>query len=199
VVEGAPTNRSDGAPSPQRSAQTLPIPLGGLVPVHRHATALRRRLRQHRSAPMLALTLVAIGGGIWLSISPRTFNAGRDAIGVQVDDLTLTPSANATAGTAVFSGAATLVVVTAPSGLIKGGAVMIWNGLRTTGRCVLLERAGGATETCEFGVGATRLTSSDRYVARTRTWNRRYGDGVDVTISVPSGSMPIPIPFPLGR
>jgi hypothetical protein len=148
---------------------------------------------------MLALTLVAVGGGIWLSISPRGFNAGRDAVGVQVDDMTLTPSANATAGTEVFSGAATLVVVRAPSGLITGGAVMTWNGLRATGRCALLERAEGAMETCEFGLGATRLTSSDRYVASTRTWNRRYGDGVDVTISVPSGSTPIPIPFPVGR
>jgi hypothetical protein len=148
---------------------------------------------------MLAMALVAVGGGIWFSTSPHSFNAGRDAIGVQVDDMTLTPSAKAAAGTDVFSGAATLVLVTAPSGLIRGGAVMTWNGLRTTGRCVLLERAGGATETCEFWVGTARLTSSDRYVARTRTWNRRYGDGVDVTISVPSGSAPVPIPFPLGR
>ena len=183
----------------ERSSQTLPVPLGGLAPVHRHSTALRRALRRYRSTPMMALALAAAGIGVWLSVSPRSFDAGLDAVGVHVDDMVLTPVAQSAVGTKVFTGAATLVLAVGSPGIVRAGAVTTWNGVPTTGRCVLIGGAAGASETCQYELGTARLTSTDAYVARTRTWHRRYSDGDEITITVPAGSALIPIPFPLGR
>jgi hypothetical protein len=181
-----------------RAPQILPVPLGGLAPAHRHATALKRIVRRHRSTPLLALALAAGAGGVWLSTTSRTFEAGQDAAGVHVDDLTLTPGVQSVAGTRIFTGAATMVITTA-SGVIRSGAVMTWNGVSTTGRCTLRRDAAGASETCMFSMGATQLTSVDRFDVTTRTWKRRYGDGVEITIAVPTGTELMPVPFPLAR
>jgi hypothetical protein len=183
----------------ERSTQTLPVPLGELVPVHRHSTALRRTMRRHRSAPLIALALAASGSGVWLSTSPRSFDAGEDAVGVHVDDTTLTPVAQPGAGTKVFTGAATLVIAAASPGMERAGAVTTWNSVPTTGHCVLVDGAAVASETCVYDMGTTRLTSTDSFAASTRTWHRRYSDGVEITITVPAGSSVIPIPLPLGR
>jgi hypothetical protein len=190
---------ADPSGSLERSTQTLPVPLGGLAPVHRHSTALRRTMRLHRSAPLIALALAASGSGVWLSTSPRSFDTGEDAVGVHVDDMTLTPVAQTAARTKVFTGVATLVIAAASPRMEKAGAVTTWNGVPTTGRCVLIDGAAVASETCVYDMGTTRLTSTDSFAARTRTWHRRYSDGVEITITVPAGSAVIPIPFPLGR
>ncbi len=195
AIVGSP----DKTASLDRSAQTLPVPLGGLAPVHRRSTALGRTLRRHRSAPLFAAALAASCTGAWLSTSPRSFDAGQYATGIHVDDWTLALAAQSAAGTQVFTGAATVAIETTPSGVVRAGAVMTWNGVRTTGRCVLARSATGAGETCVYEIGPTRLTSKDTYVTGTRTWSRRYGDGVEIAISVPSGSALIPVPFPLGR
>jgi hypothetical protein len=184
---------------PERSNQTLPVPLGGLAPVHRHSTAMRRTLRRHPSAPLMALALAASGCGVWLSISPRSFDAGGDAAGVHIDDMTLTPVSPPMAGTTIFTGAATLVIVAPSPRTARAGAVTTWNGVPTTGRCVLTDGASVASEMCEYDIGTGRLTSTDSFTAATRTWRRRYSDGVEITIAVLAGSAVIPIPFPLGR
>jgi len=156
-------------------------------------------LRRYRSAPMMALALAAAGSGVWLSISPRSFEAGVDAVGVHVDGVVLTPVAQSAAGTKVFTGAATLVIMFASPGIVRAGAVTTWNGVLTTGRCVLIGSAAGASETCQYDLGTALLTSTDAFVSRTRTWHRRYSDRGEITITVPAGSALIPIPFPLGR
>jgi hypothetical protein len=147
----------------------------------------------------MALALAAAGGGVLLSTSPRSFDAGVDAVGVHVDDAILTPVAQSAAGTKVFTGAATLVIVVASPGIVRAGAVTTWNGVLTTGRCVLIGGAAGASETCQYDLGTALLTSIDSFVVRTRTWHRRYSDGGEIAITVPAGSALIPVPFPLGR
>jgi hypothetical protein len=181
-----------------RAPQILPVPLGGLAPAHRRSTALKRIVRRYRSIPLLALAFAAGAGGVWLSSTSGTFEAGQDAAGVHVDGLTLTPAVQSVAGTQVFTGAATIVIMTA-SGEIRSGAVMTWNGVSTTGRCTLRRGVAGVSETCMFSMGATRLTSIDRFDAATRTWQRHYGDDVDIMISVPTGTRLMPVPFPLAR
>lgn len=189
---------SNIAGSLDRSPQTLPVPLGGLAPAHRHTTALRRTLRRHRSAPIVALGLVAAAGGVWLS-TPSGFQAGRDQAGVQVGELTLSRTRQTAAGTEIFTGRATLVITTA-AGVSRGGAVMTWNGVPATGRCVLVHGVSAATsETCDFTMGARRLTAVDRFDPAIRTWRRRYDDGDEITIALPAGASLIPLPFPLGR
>jgi hypothetical protein len=199
VVDRGIVPAAGATSSLERSTQTLPVPLGGLAPVHRHSTALRRTLRRHRSAPMMAVALAAAGSGVWLSTSPRSFNAGDEVVGVRVDDVILTPVAQSAVGTKVFTGAATLVIEVASPRMVRAGAVTTWNGVPTTGRCVLISGAPGASETCQYDLGTARLTSTDSFVARTRTWHRRYSDGGEIAITVPAGSALIPIPFPLGR
>ena len=184
---------------PERSNQTLPVPLGGLAPVHRHSTAMRRTLRRHRSVPLMALAFAASGCGVWLSTSPRSFDAGGDGSRVQIDDMTLTPIEQPESGPTVFTGAAPLVIVAPSPHSERAGAVTTWNGVPTTGRCVLTDGAAVASEVCEYAIGTARLTSTDIFTTATRTWHRRYSDGVEITIAVPAGSEVIPIPFPLGR
>lgn len=192
----APLARS---PTPlERSTQTLPVPLGGLAPVHRKAT-IQRVLRRHQSAPIVVLALVSASTGVWLSTSPRSFAVGRDEAGVHIDAIVLTQADRPALGGMVFSGAAAVAITGLSAGVVRAGAVMTWNGAQTTARCVLRYRAEGAAESCVYTIGATRLTSSDVYTAATRTWQRRYGDQVEVTIRVPGGTTLIPIPFPLGH
>jgi hypothetical protein len=183
----------------ERSAQTLPVPLGGLAPVHRRSTRWRRTVRAHRSVPMLALALVSAAGGVCLSTTPRPLDAGLDGAGVHVDGVTLTRVAISSASTQIFTGAATLVIDTASSGVITAAAVMTWNGLSATVRCVFHRGGAGGVETCLYELGSNQLTSTDRFSARTRTWFRQYSDGVAVAIGLPRGSTVIPIPFPLGH
>jgi hypothetical protein len=199
VSDRATLPASDVTTSLPRSAQTLPVPLGGLAPVHRGSTALGRILRRQRTASLLAFALIAAGSGVWLSTSPRSFDAGNDAAGVHIGDILLTPVAQSTSGLHVFTGAAALAIATASDGTMRAGAVMTWNGVSTTARCELRPGDAGAEETCHYDMGPIRLTSTDSYAARMRTWRRRYGDGVEITITVPSGTALIPIPFPLGR
>lgn len=190
---------SDAPSALGRSAQTLPIPLGGLAPVHRNSTAIQRVLRRHRSAPLLALAIVAAGTGAWLSTSPRSFDAGRDDAGVHIDDFVLEPLAQSPAGMQVFTGVASLVIANTSAGVVRAGAVMSWNGFSTSGRCVLAHGAASTEETCDYLIGTARLSSTDTYTAATRTWHRRYSDGVEIAVTVPGGTTVIPIPFPLGR
>lgn len=189
---------SDRAHPLDRAPQLLPVPLGGLAPAHRHTTALKRIIRRHSTAPLLVLAFAAGAGGAWLSTSSRTFEAGQDAAGVHIDGLTLEPTVQSDASTQIFTGAATMVITTSP-GVTRGGAVMTWNGVSATGRCALRRDAAGVSETCMYSMGTRWLTSVDRFDATTRTWKRRYNDGVEVTINVPTGAVLMPVPFPLAR
>lgn len=186
------------AGSLDRAPQTLPVPLGGLAPAHRRTSALRRTLRRHRTAPLLALALVASASGVWLSADPPAFEVGMDAAGLHVDGVTLLRAAESVAGTQIFTGAAT-VAITTTSGVIRAGSVMTWNGVLTTGRCELRRGPAGASETCMYSLGTRRLTSVDLFVTSTRTWRRHYSDGVDITIGVSAPAALIPLPFPFGR
>ncbi len=134
-----------------------------------------------------------------MSTAPRSFDAGQDGTGVHVDGTTLTPVAQKTSGSQVYTGAATLVIDTSSSGVITAAAVMTWNGLSATVRCVFLHSGTGGVETCLYELGSQQLSSIDRFSAGTQSWYRQYSDGVAVTISVPRGSMVIPVPFPLGH
>ncbi len=99
----------------------------------------------------------------------------------------------------MFTGAATLVIDTAPSGMITSAAVMTWNGLSATVRCVFLRSGTGGVESCLYELGSQRLSSIDRFSASSQNWYRQYSDGVAITISVPRGNIVIPVPFPLGH
>lgn len=149
---------------------------------------------------MTATALVTGIGGVLLATRPVTFTVGMSATGVRIDGALLSTTEPQTVpGVQLFSGAASLAINTSRGGTSRAGAVMTWGGLATTGQCVLVAVASGASDACRFAIGPTRLTAVDTFDARAHVWHRHYADGVDVAIAVPPGSPLIPIPFPLGH
>ncbi len=148
----------------------------------------------------MVLALIAAGTGVWLSTSPRPHVVAMDPGGVRVDDIVLTRLASEpSAGLQLFTGVATLALSRAGSGVMRGGAVMTWNGHVTTGRCVVHMARHATGEACEFRVGTTRLDAVDTFDNTSSTWHRHYSDGVEIAITVPGGSALIPVPFPVGH
>ncbi len=189
-----------GAAGLDRSPQLLPVPLGGLHPARRHPSTLLRHWRRHQPQVMIVISLVAGLCGVWLAADPTTSTVAFDAAGVHVDDALLDAVSPATIhGVRVFDGPASLAITTPRGGISRAGSVMTWGGLATTGQCVLVVVAAGASDACRFTIGAAHLAAADTFDAPDHVWHRRYADGVDVTIAVPAGSALIPIPFPLGH
>jgi len=182
-----------------RVAQVLPVPLGGLVPARRPPSRARV-WRRHQSATLAALALIAGGAGVWISVAPRAHWVSFEAHAVRVDDAMLTSVAAPPGATLrLFSGAATLALMPGGADIMRGGAVMSWNGSTTTGRCVLELETTRPTETCDFTLGSRHLASHDTFDEAASVWHRHYSDGVEVAITVAQGSQIIPLPFPLGR
>ncbi len=180
--------------------QILPVPLGGMLPVHRRQNAWLRRWRRHEAGALTVLALIAAGIGVGLSTSPRGHVVSMNAVGVRVDEVVLTRVASApSAEFQLFTGVATLALHEAAPGVMRGGAVMTWNGHATTGRCVVRMTRHATGEACEFSIGTTRLTADDIFDHASSTWHRRYSDGVEIAIAVPGGSPLIPVPFPVGH
>ena len=182
-----------------RTPQLLPVPLGGLNPARRKPSTLLRRWRRHQPKVMIATALVAGACGVWLATKPVTSTVAMDATGVHVDGALLAAVSPQTVhGVQVFDGPASLAITTPRGGTSRAGAVMTWEGLATTGQCVLVVGAG-ASDACRFTIGGAGLSAADTFDARSHVWYRRYADGVEVTIAVPAGSPLIPVPFPLGH
>lgn len=184
-----------------RTSQNLPIPLGGLVPVHRHTSPWIRTWRRQRVRVATLLVLAAVSTGAWLGSGPPTFSVATSGSTIRIDDVVLTRSSLAeVAGTRVYVGAAALALTPGAGGTTTGGAVLTWDGRASTGRCLLSIPATSApTDACRYRIGRLALTSVDVFDPHASAWTRRYSDGVTVRIDVSPGSMLIPIPIPLGR
>jgi hypothetical protein len=192
--------RLDGTAALDRTPQILPIPLGGLTPVRRRSSVVLRRFRRHQSTALLALAAVATGGAVWLSTSSRSFTVELTASELRVDGVVLTASTpQPVGGTTVFTGQASLALTTGDSGSMRAAAVMTLNGVEATGQCEMHVLPMTASEACNFKSGAAEVTSVGTFDFASRTWHRRYSDGVETTITVPGGSELIPVPFPLGH
>ncbi|HUZ71021.1 MAG TPA: hypothetical protein VMU65_15035 [Candidatus Saccharimonadales bacterium] len=192
--------RATGRLALDRSPQVLPVPLGGLTPARRHPSTLLRHWWRHQPKVMMAMALVAGICSVWLALIPPSFTIAMDATGVHVDGAVLRAATpQSVLGMRVFRGPASLAITASRGGASRAGAVMTWGGVVTTGRCVLVVIATGASDTCRFTMGSARLSARDTFDARAHIWHRVYGDGADVTIAVPAGSPLIPIPFPLGH
>lgn len=192
--------QATGLSALDRAPQLLPVPLGGLSPARHQPSTLLRHWRRRQPMVMTAAALLIGVCGVWLGLSPATVTVRIGPSGVLVDDSLLTPlAAQSMHGLRVFNGPASLAITDAGGGTSHAGAVMTWNGLATTGQCVLVVVKSGASDTCRFAIGAKRLTAADTFDARNHVWRRHYADGVDIAIQVPAGSALIPVPFPLGR
>jgi hypothetical protein len=193
-------DRPDGTAALDRTPQILPIPLGGLTPVRRRSSLILRRFRRHHSTALLVLAGVAIAGAVWLSTTSRSFTVEMTASGLRVDDVVLTASTpRFVGGMRVFTGEASVALAAGEPGSMRAAAVMTLNGVKTTGQCESHVLSKTASEACQFKGGGAVLTSTATFDFGSRAWDRRYSDGIGVTITVPRGSELIPIPFPLGH
>jgi hypothetical protein len=161
---------------------------------------LLRRLRRHQSTALLALAGVATGCAVWLSMSSRSFTVEMTASGLRVDDVVLTVSTSPSVdGMRVFTGQASVALATGDPGSMRAAAVTTVNGAEAIGQCESHVSSATASEACQFKRGGIELTSTATFDFVSRSWDRHYSDGVEVTIMVPKGSELIPIPFPLGH
>jgi hypothetical protein len=164
--------------------QRLPLPVGSPHPVRRPLRAAGRGSRLARGAAALA-GLLAAAGGAALAATPPTVTVGMDAGAYRVGEVTLPAR-----GGGVYAGPDGAVVVDGPR---AAGATRL-RGVRMLGSCRLAADARG--ERCTFDLGGRQLTAVDRLDGG--GWDRRYGDGATVRISL-SGGRPVPVPIALGR
>jgi len=188
-----------------RDPQHLPVPLGDLRPRRqaRGAAAPTRFWRRRNSEIVAAVgMLLAIAAAV-VTVTRPPLSVYLEGDTVHVGGLALTHQAGnggLTEGS-LFTGPATLLMVTRSDGSVVASAVTFLAGRRVTGVCHF--GPPGATEImehCELHIGGASVTCDDtlRFDAP-GSWQRRCSDGQALTVSVPDGTDVIPMPFPLGR
>jgi len=144
------------------------------------------------------LGALAALAGILLTVTPSTISVSRRGNTVTVGESILTA---VSADPDVFRGDAVLVVHRRPDGTVRAAASTQAAGRLSTGACTMTRRSDRLVEeTCEFRLGARRLTAVDHLdVGSGAAWRRRYDDGREVTITVHPDAAVVPVPFPIGR
>ena len=180
--------------------QHLPVPLGGAHPAHVRSIprGTRAWARHWRS---LAITVGALSAavGTWLGLASPDISVFLDASGVHVGNMVLKPLArDGVMGTSVYSGDATFAVRIATDGALVGSAVTYVGGVRSSGVCHMRMQLGGFIEDCRFTMGGRSFTSRDVYTRDAHSWLRRYSDGSQTRVDVPSAARLVPVPFPIG-
>ena len=197
-----------------RQPQNLPLPLAGLRIVRRPrlASPLRRRLRRLLPAACGLAGLLMMVGGVTLALTRPALSAYSTGDTVHIAGVVLRatappqvaindPSLRSVPGqtVTVYTGDATLVIVTR-RGRVRAGAAAMVDGRRQTGACDLAPLSPDELEErCNFSAGSAHYSAVDEYRVTEGSWHRRYSDGGETVISVPSGAAVVPLPFPLGR
>src|SRR5579884_2258844 len=174
----------------QPDRQHLPVPIAGGVPAH--AALAGRRIRLSATVAIYAAAAAVVLYAAWLAIVPATPSMFLSADGLHVDGVAV-PRESTADGVTVFTGSVTLALTSAHGDEIAA-AETIFQGRRTTGRCV----RRGLREQCRFFIGATVLTALDTFDSRESVWQRVYSDGTAVSIAVPQGAGLVPVALPLG-
>lgn len=188
-----------------RDPQLLPVPLGGLRP-RRQVRSVPAPLRLWRRHGYEILAT----GGLLLAVAAAVVTMTRPALAVYLEgdtvhigSLTLShPRDNGDlAEGRLYTGAATLLLVSRPDGAVIASAVTFLGGERVTGVCTLGPPVTTEiTESCAFHIGGRSVTCEDVLRFDTPgTWERACSDGQRLTVAVPAGETVIPMPFPLGR
>lgn len=146
--------------------------------------------------------LLAIAAVI-VTVTRPPLSAYMEGDAVHVDGLILShPADNAGLATGrVYTGPATLLLVTRPDGTVVGSSVAYLAGRRATGVCTLdPPTRSAASEHCVLHIGNEVVECDDvlRFTAP-GGWSRRCSDGQRLSVAVPEGAAAIPLAFPLGR
>ncbi len=188
-----------------RDPQLLPVPLGDLRP-RRQARSVPAPLRVWRRHSFEILAT----WGLLLAVAAAVVTVTRPALAVYLEgdtvhigSLTLShpPDNDGLAEGRLYTGPATLLMVSRPGGGVVASAVTFLGGERVTGVCTLGPPAATEiTESCALHIGGRSVSCEDvlRFEAP-GSWQRACNDGQRLTVSVPAGAVVMPMPFPLGR
>lgn len=184
-----------------RDAQALPVPLGGGTPVRLVRRRRRRLLRRHGEAMATIVGCVAGLTGAALLLAPAPVSAYLGGDGIHVGTMTLAPMRPGPGGSALlYSGDASYALSEPGDGTARASAAWMENGVMRTATCTLKSEPLRLIDECTFDVGSGEQTSVDILDLRAgSTWQRTYGDGWRVDISVPPAGAAVPMPFPIGR
>lgn len=196
--------RSGRAGLIDRDPQNLPVPIAGLRPERQRPEPAPLRFWRRRGAELVAasgLLLAVAAAGVTVTRPPVAAYMEGDT--VHVGDLTLHHPAN-NGGVDVgrlYTGPATLLMVTRADGSVVASSVTFLDGQRVTGVCTFgPPSATLISERCLFEIGGASVTCDDTLrFAAPGSWQRRCSDGQQLTVSVPQGADVIPLPFDLGR
>jgi hypothetical protein len=179
--------------------QTLPIPIGGLTPVHRRTRSVRQLGRRRQPVCLASLGALAAALGVVITLSPTTIAAFGDASTIHIGSSLMQRGASpAVPGSRLYVGDVSIVMVPDRSGW-RAAATTTLNGQPARGVCNLEDTVQTATETCTFTLGGQTLRATDVFDASAGQWHREYSDGVKVMFSVPSRASLVPIPIPFGH
>src|ERR1019366_3398379 len=95
-------------------------------------------------------------------------------------------------GSGRYAGDAALVIGSTTNGVTRAAADAVVRGQDESGVCVM--SVSQLEERCLFVTGSSNASAFVRWAGS--SWNRRYDDGVPLTI--PPNSM-VPLPFEVGR
>ena len=175
-------------------------PIGGVARVRAGPVWLRPR----HSLEILATC------GLLLAVAAAVVTVTRPALAVYLEgdtvhigSLTLShPRDNGgLAEGRLYTGPATLLMVSRPGGAVVASAVTFLGGQRVTGFCTLGPPAATEiTESCTLHIGGRHVTCEDALrFDRSGSWQRNCSDGQRLSVAVPAGAVAVPMPFPLGR
>jgi hypothetical protein len=195
------SNRNDFPTHPgliDRNPQNIPLPVGGFSVVRRrHRVAqLKRWWRRNTVNIFTALGMGAAAAGAILSSTQPAVPVYQSGNFVHVADTVLHP-----AGSNLFVGNAAFVTAKLPSGQVRAAASTLVRGKNVSGFCQMsFISATQVEESCSFVIGNRTVSADDQLdTAKGGVWHRRYGDGQEVSIQVPSNGSVIPIPFAIGK
>lgn len=170
--------------------QYLPIPVAGPAPMHLQRT-WRDTIRRRRATLLNGAAACLLTASLLFAVLPEQPRMFLDSAGIHIDGAVLVRTA-APSGDTAFTGDGAVVIHDTNSGIVATASVVL-DGIAVTARC----EGTLKHEHCAFDVGGRALAADDEYDATTRTWSRRYDDGVTVTIQVPAGAEPVPLVLPL--
>jgi hypothetical protein len=161
-----------------------------LLPLGQPGVSHRWRPRRPRAVLRVAagaVGVVATAVGLLLAAMPAAPTLRVDANSYRVGDGLLRATGNGR-----YTGDAALVVGSTTNGVTRAAADAVVRGRDESGICVM--SVSQLEERCLFVAGASTVSAVDRWTGT--GWNRRYDDGVTVTI--PANSM-VPLPFEVER
>lgn len=179
---------------PERSLQTIPVPLGGRLPLlcWDRVAARRRRRRLLLGGALAVLAAGELLGAALVGLSraePSSYLQG-DAVRGPGMVLHLVAAAD---GVRLYRGGASLALALDNRGVGRAAAAWRGEGGGWHARCTTTAVPGGLLGTCSYVHGTATVRCIDGWTAVERSWRRHCDDGSSLSVGVPAGAAPVPL------